>query len=101
MEIRDPAGARASWPVVGDMALVPIRRAGFYGAGDVTLAANASDAVESDTAPVAELVLGGRALAPPDAPSGAARRPLATWALLAAAALLLLEWVTTHRRWTV
>jgi hypothetical protein len=88
---------------VGDVALVPIRRAGFYGAGEVTLAANASDAVESDTAPVAELVLGGRALAPPDPPPTGRRpiAPLSTWALLAAAALLLVEWVTTHRRWTV
>jgi len=104
VEIRDPAGGRASWPVEGDVALVPIRRAGFYGAGEVTLAANASDAVESDTAPVAELVLGGRALAPPDPPRGTGRLPLepiSTWALLAAAALLLVEWVTTHRRWTV
>ena len=101
VEIRDPTGGRASWPVVGDAALVPIRRAGFYGAGEVTLAANASDAVESDTAPVAELVLGGRALAPPDPPRGTGRRPITTWALLAAAALLLVEWVTTHRRWTV
>jgi VWA domain-containing protein/aerotolerance regulator-like protein len=101
VEVRDPTGERATWPVVGDVVDVPVRRAGFYRVGDVTIAANASDAVESDTAPVAELVLGGRALAPPDAPSGAARRPLATWALLAAAALLLLEWVTNHRRWTV
>ena len=101
VEVRDPTGARATWPVSGDVVDVPVRRAGFYRVGDVTLAANASDAVESDTAPVAALVLGGRALAPPDAPSGGARRPLATWALLTAAALLLLEWVTTHRRWTV
>jgi VWA domain-containing protein/aerotolerance regulator-like protein len=101
VEVRDPAGERATWPVVGDVVDVPVRRAGFYRVGDVTIAANASDAIESDTAPVAALVLGGRALAPPDAPRGAARRPLATWALLGAAALLLLEWVTNHRRWTV
>jgi hypothetical protein len=50
---------------------------------------------------VRTLALGGRALATPDPPLGHGRRPLATWALLVAAALLLLEWVTTHRRWTV
>jgi hypothetical protein len=101
VDVTDPAGRRSSWPVTGDFALVPIRSAGFYRAGDVWLAANASDAVESDTAPVATLALGGRALAPPDAPRGRGRRPLATTALVAAAALLLLEWVTTNRRWTV
>jgi hypothetical protein len=101
VEVRDPAGNRFTCPVVGDVVDVPIRRAGFYRVGDVTLAANASDAVESDTAPVAELALGGRALAAPDRPTGSGRRPLRTWALLAAAALLLLEWTSTHRRWTV
>jgi hypothetical protein len=99
--VRDPAGERAPAPVVGDVALVPIRRAGFYRVGDLTLAANGSDAVESDTAPVAALVLGGRAIAPPDPPRGGGRRSPATWALMAAAALLALEWITTHRRWTV
>jgi hypothetical protein len=101
VEVRDPAGDRARWPVAGDAALVPIRRAGFYRVGDVTIAANASDAVESDTAPVAALVLGGRPIGPPDSPRGGSRRPMATWALIAAAALLLVEWVSTHRRWTV
>ena len=101
VEVRDPAGARSSWPVTGDIVELPIRRAGFTRVGDLVLAANASDAVESDTAPVPELVLGGRTLAPPDEPRGGARRPLATWALLAAVFLLLGEWVTTHRRWTV
>ena len=101
VEVRDPTGARATWPVAGDVVDVPIRRAGFYRAGDVTLAANASDAVESDTAPVSALALGGQMLAPPDPPRGTGRRSLATLALWAAAALLLLEWATTHRRWTV
>lgn len=101
VEVRDPEGNRFTCPVVGDVVDVPIRRAGFYRVGDVALAANASDAVESDTAPVAELALGGRALAAPDRPTGSGRRPLRTWALLAAAGLLLLEWASTHRRWTV
>jgi hypothetical protein len=101
VDVRDPAGARASWPASGDVVELPVRRAGFYRVGEVALAANASDAVESDTAPPSELVLGGHALGPPDPPRGGARRPLATWALLAAALLLLAEWVTTHRRWTV
>ena len=101
VEVRGPDGERAAWPVAAGVVEVPIRRAGFYRVGETTLAANASDDVESDTAPVPALVLGGRALAPPDPPAGHGRRPLATWALLAAAALLLVEWATTHRRWTV
>jgi hypothetical protein len=99
--IVDPAGSKWTSAVTGDGVDVPIRRAGFYRVGDATLAANASDAVESDTAPVKELALGGRALRPPDPPRGGSHRPLGTSALWAAAALLVLEWVTTHRRWTV
>jgi hypothetical protein len=99
--IVDPAGSKWTAAVTGDGVEVVIRRAGFYRVGDATLAANASDAVESDTAPVRELALGGRALSPPDPPRGGGHRPISTFALWAAALLLVLEWVTTHRRWTV
>jgi hypothetical protein len=98
----DPTGARLEWPVRGDVAEGAVAHAGFYVVGDAPLAANL-DAHESDTTPVRALVLGGRALPRPDGRAGA-RRPafaLSTWALLAAAALLLLEWVSTNRRWTV
>jgi hypothetical protein len=101
IDVRDPSGARASWPTDGEMVDVPIRRAGFYQVGAVTVAANLSDATESDTTPPASLTLGGRALPPPDPPVGRGRRAIAVWALLAVAALLLFEWVSTHRRWTV
>jgi hypothetical protein len=101
VDVRDPSGARTAWPAEGDALDVPIRRAGFYQVGAVTLAANLSDAVESDTTPAKALVLGGKTLQPPDPPAGRGRRPLAVWALLAAAALLFVEWVSTHRRWTV
>lgn len=101
VEVRDPSGARASWPVEGDVVEIPVRHAGFYEVGAAVVAANLGDAVESDTTPPAALVLAGRALPPPDPPIGRGRRPIATWALLAAAALLLFEWVSTHRRWTV
>jgi hypothetical protein len=101
VDVRDPSGARASWPTDGDAVEIPIRRAGFYEAGAATVAANLSDAVESSTAPPASLELGGKSVPPPDPPTGRGRRAPAVWALLAAAALLLLEWVSTHRRWTV
>jgi hypothetical protein len=103
VEVTDPTGVRLSWPVRGDAAEGLIMRAGFYRAGASTLAANLADARESDPTPAATLVLGGRTIGHPDAPAGR-RRPAfaaATWALLAAALLLLAEWVTTNRRWTV
>jgi hypothetical protein len=58
------------------------------------------DGRESDTAPVPSLVLGGRTLARPDAPARHAHGRAAIWTLLLAAALLIFEWVSYHRRWT-
>jgi hypothetical protein len=58
------------------------------------------DPRESNTAPVRTLTLGDRTLAAPDPP---ARRPpvrLTMLALWLAAALLVGEWVSYHRRWT-
>jgi hypothetical protein len=101
IEIVDPTGARATWPTDGEIALVPVRAPGFHRVGRVTLAANLGDPVESDTRVADALTLGGATLKAADAPGGRARRPLAAWALLLAGALLLLEWATTHRRWTV
>jgi hypothetical protein len=63
-------------------------------------ASEASDARESDTTPAHTLTLGDRTLAPPDPP---ARRPpvrLTMLALWLAAALMLGEWASYHRRWT-
>jgi hypothetical protein len=58
------------------------------------------DARESDTAPAASLTLGGRTLARPDPPVRHGPGRGGAWALLLAAALLLFDWVTYHRRWT-
>ena len=57
------------------------------------------DARESDTAPVRTLALGGRVLAPPD-PSARHSARWGSWALILAAALLLFDWLSYHRRWT-
>jgi len=72
---------------------------GEVGNGEV-VAANLGDARESDTTPATALALGGRVLAPPDppAPRGFVRLP--ALALLLAAALGLVEWVASQRRWT-
>jgi hypothetical protein len=60
----------------------------------------ARDARESDTTPARTLTLGGRALAPPDPPARQRGTPVGSLALGLAAALLVLEWVSYHRRWT-
>ncbi|HMC95924.1 MAG TPA: VWA domain-containing protein [Polyangia bacterium] len=58
------------------------------------------DARESDTTPAPTLVLGGRAMAPPDPAARHRGARLPVLALALAAALLLFEWVSYHRRWT-
>jgi VWA domain-containing protein len=60
----------------------------------------ARDARESDTTPVRTLALGGRVLAAPDPPARDSRARWGSWALMLAAALLLFDWLSYHRRWT-
>jgi hypothetical protein len=62
--------------------------------------ATVRDARESDTAPTRTLSLGGRVLAPPDPPARHAPPRFGSWALILAAALLLFDWLSYHRRWT-
>jgi len=83
-----------------DLPEIAIARTGFHKVGDEVVAANLGDARESDTTPARVLSLGGHTLAPPDPP---VVRPtvragiVALWLVLA---LLLVEWVSYHRRWT-
>jgi hypothetical protein len=58
------------------------------------------DTRESDTTPARTLTLGERTLSPPDPPARRAPVRLTTLALWLAAALLVGEWVSYHRRWT-
>jgi hypothetical protein len=58
------------------------------------------DGRESDTTPAPTLILGGHRLAPPDPPARHGGARLGMLALGLAAALLLFEWVSYHRRWT-
>ena len=62
--------------------------------------ATVRDARESDTTPARTLTLGGRVLAPPDPPARYSRAKVGSWALMLAAALLLFDWLSYHRRWT-
>jgi hypothetical protein len=77
-----------------------IATVGFHQLGDELVAANLADARESDTTPAPTLALGGRALAPPDPPARRGFVRLPALALLLAAALVLVEWVASQRRWT-
>ena len=69
-------------------------------APSVDAGATVRDARESDTAPVRRLALGGQVLAPPDPPARHSHGRFRSWALMLAAALLLFEWLSYHRRWT-
>ncbi|HET6284892.1 MAG TPA: VWA domain-containing protein [Polyangia bacterium] len=102
MTVVDPAGGATTRTAFADSIDFPITRTGFYRIDSrLTVPANLSDAVESDTEPVKNLTLGGRALAPPDPPRKGPRRALWMMALVAAVALTLFEWCSYHRRWTV
>jgi hypothetical protein len=114
LSVVDPHGQRRRLLALGDSFELPVTSVGFYsmattgdggsgGGGNRDLAANLNDAVESDTAPVPRLSLGGRLLPPVDqTPTrGGQHRSYGSWALIVAAALTLFEWWSYHRRWTV
>jgi hypothetical protein len=65
------------------------------------LAVNLGSPTESTIAPATDLTLSGKALAAPPAFAITARRELWVYLVLAALALLGLEWITYHRRITV
>jgi hypothetical protein len=67
----------------------------------VELAANLANPAESSIRPARALRLGGRELAPPPAFAASPRRAIWPYLVLAAVALLLLEWLTYNRRLTV
>jgi hypothetical protein len=83
-----------------DLPEVAIAHVGFHRVGDMVVAANLGDARESDTTPSPQLELGGQRLGPPDPPVWRARIRAGALALWIALALLLVEWVSYHRRWT-
>jgi hypothetical protein len=67
----------------------------------IMLAANLANAAESDIAPSSELRLGGRKLEAPEAFAITHSQKLWIYLLLLATGLIVLEWVTYHRRITV
>jgi Ca-activated chloride channel homolog len=114
--IEAPDGRRRAALLTTSSAAVSLDRVGLYEmtreepaatprrAPGLRIAANLASVAESDTRPRRVLRLGGRALPEPDPPRPqlvAWRR--APWRLLAGAALvlLLLEWISLHRRLTI
>ncbi len=94
---------RTRVPITNGLAAVRFDRAGFHAletdAGDLVVAANLAAASELDLAP-RDLDLGAPPAAGTLLRAEAARLPW-QWLALAALVLLLVEWITFHRRWTV
>ncbi len=110
-EVKGPDGTVTQTPVIDGLATFYANRVGYYdvatqGAGggtmaQIELAANLASPGESDIAPSSELVLGGEKLGPPEAFAITRSRKLWTYLILLAMALIVMEWVTYHRRITV
>ena len=105
--VKQPDGSEREVPIYNNRALVYGSQVGFYeilsqsGGGEAQLiAANLSDPRESRVAP-REIALQKEANASDVRSLFFDRKELWIWALLAALGLLLLEWVTYNRRWTV
>lgn len=113
-EVRGPDGKLTHTPVIDGLATFYASRVGYYElaakAPDggvlarVELAANLSSPEESDIAPSEKLTLGGttgRALAEPEAFAVSHSQKLWIYLIVFAAGLILVEWITYHRRITV
>jgi hypothetical protein len=110
-EVKGPDGTLTHTPVIDGLATFYASRVGYYevaaknpgGAtmAQIELAANLASPGESDIAPSSELVLGGKKLEAPEAFAITRSRKLWTYLILLAMALIVMEWVTYHRRITV
>ncbi|HEY6179943.1 MAG TPA: hypothetical protein VIX73_36075, partial [Kofleriaceae bacterium] len=113
-EVRGPDGQLTRTPVIDGLATFYGSRVGYYDlaarAPDhsvlarIELAANLASPEESDIAPSAKLTLGGptgKQLAPPEAFSISRSQKLWIYLIILAAGLVLVEWITYHRRITV
>jgi hypothetical protein len=106
-DLVQPDGGVVTVPVYEGHALYYGQRVGFYALRAAALgttvqwAANLSDHTESQAAVRRELRLGTSPVLAPEAGQRSLRRALWPYLLLLALGLLLIEWWTYHRRWTV
>jgi len=113
-EVRGPDNVVTRTPVLDGLATFYGSRVGYYDlaakAPDgsvlarIELAANLASTEESDIAPSAKLTLGGaggKQLAEPEAFAVTHSQKLWLYLLMFAAGLILVEWITYHRRITV
>ena len=110
-EIVGPDGVMTKAPVLDNLASFYGNRVGFYEVAaknatgktlsTISLAANLASASESDIAPSAELSLGGKKLEAPEPFSPSTSRKIWVYLLFLAMGLIVMEWVTYHRRITV
>jgi len=110
-EVKGPDGSITHTPVIDGLATFYGSRVGYYDVvakgpdghvmSQIQLAANLASATESDIAPSAVLSLGGKKLEKPEAFAITHSQKLWIYLVLLAGALILLEWITYHRRITV
>jgi Ca-activated chloride channel family protein len=113
-DVRGPDGQLTHTPVIDGLATFYGSRVGYYDLAAkapggsvlarIELAANLASPEESDIAPSARLTLGGpggKQLAEPEAFAISHSQKLWIYLIVLAAGLILVEWITYHRRITV
>jgi hypothetical protein len=110
-EVKGPDGSITHTPVLDGLATFYGQKVGYYDLtaktadgkplAAINLAANLASASESDIAPSSQLTLGGKKLEAPEAFSITHSQKLWIYLLLFATGLIVMEWVTYHRRITV
>ena len=110
-EVKGPDGKVTHTPVLDGLATFYASKVGYYDLAaktaegkvlaQIELAANLSSTTESDIAPSTELTLGGKKLEAPEAFKITRSQKLWIYLVLFAMALIIVEWVTYHRRITV
>ncbi len=109
--VKGPDGRETRTPVIEGLASFYGSQVGYYDVtakdaegkamAQIALAANLASPDESDIAPSAELTLGGKKLTTPEAFEITRSQKLWWYFVLLAIGLVVLEWITYHRRITV
>jgi len=109
-DVQGPDGTITHTPVLDGLATFYGQKVGYYdltaksggkAIASINLAANLASASESDIAPSTSLTLGGKKLEAPEAFAITHSQKLWIYLLLFATGLIVMEWVTYHRRITV